>query len=192
MSCHFVGVIEKHLVLLRFKDMRIKENPEEGRLHHQHSTESRWTGQGTLAKSFLISLSQAVGSASCLHVWVARCVWGGVRRRGEVEGGHRVHGVVQLAASWTGAEIWGWSRWTHSCFYLRDSCLFPPFFLRRFFMKQVNAIGAVTLVFSVVTNSSCGLLKTISTRRVYASAGSKQDKPHPHKLSSGRRDLLGT
>lgn len=59
-------------------------------------------------------------------------------------------------------------------------------------MKQVNAIGAVTLVFSVVTNSSCGLLKTISTRRVYASAGSKQDKPHPHKLSSGRRDLLGT
>lgn len=59
-------------------------------------------------------------------------------------------------------------------------------------MKQVNVIGTVTLVFSVVTNSSCGLLKNINTRRIYARAGCEQGKPHPHKLSSGRRDLLGT
>lgn len=76
MSCHFVWVMEKYLVLLRFKEMRIKEHPEAGRLHHQLSTESRWTGQGTLAKTFLIGLSQAIDSASFWHVWVARCVWG--------------------------------------------------------------------------------------------------------------------
>lgn len=48
-------------------------------------------------------------------------------------------------------------------------------------------IGTVTLGFSVVANSSCGLLKNINTRRVYARAGCEQGKPHPQKLFSGRR-----
>lgn len=60
--------MEKYLVLLRFKDRRVKEDPEDGRLHHQLFVESRWTGQGILAKSFLISLSQAVDSARLFHV----------------------------------------------------------------------------------------------------------------------------
>lgn len=58
--------------------MKIKEDPEDERLHHQLSTESRWTGQGTLAKRFLISLSQAVTvQAFCMCEWqdVSEGVW---------------------------------------------------------------------------------------------------------------------
>ena len=61
--------MEEYLIVLRFKDMRVKEIPEDGGLRCELSTDSRWTDQSTLfAESFLIMLNKAVDSANCLHV----------------------------------------------------------------------------------------------------------------------------
>lgn len=113
MSCHFVWVMEKYLVLLRFKEMRIKEHPEAGRLHHQLSREQMDRPRYS-CKDIFNRFKPSYRQCKLLACVSGKMCLGGVRWRGEVEGGHRMHGVVQVVASWTGARIWGWSRWTHS------------------------------------------------------------------------------